>query len=179
MLTPKALSRCTPVRKLQGPTSVLGPDDRSTHACTAASPKAPVVSPVSPSLRRCAPPPPAPPPPFSFLFVSPLFSRLLAPVFVSPLFPRLLAPAPIRRYHMKRCEDSGLWVTGSGGGRGAGEEDDEVEDYDLDEEEAAEAEAAAAAAAAAAEQAGGEGTGEASIPASPPSPTGVGSSEEA
>ncbi|CAM9268009.1 unnamed protein product [Pylaiella littoralis] len=73
-----------------------------------------------------------------------------------------------RKYYMKRCEDSGLWVTGAGGSRDVGEGE---EDYDLDEEEEA---------AAIVGQTGGEGTGEAStIHPSPPSPTGVGSSEEA
>lgn len=69
-----------------------------------------------------------------------------------------------RRYHMKRCEDSGLWVTGAGGSTSVGEDEDE-EDYDLDEEEAAPTATAA-----------GDGT-DGSVPASPPSPTGVASGE--
>lgn len=57
---------------------------------------------------------------------------------------------------MKRCEDSGLWVTGAGGSNSVGEDE---EDYDLDEEEA------------------GESGDAASAPASLPSPTGLGSEE--
>lgn len=67
---------------------------------------------------------------------------------------------------MKRVVDSGLWVPGAGGSTRV--EDEEFDD-DEEEEEAA-------------GQAVGEVTGEASVtkvPASPPSPTGVGSSEEA
>eukprot|EP00903_Cladosiphon_okamuranus_P015628 g14431.t1 len=64
-----------------------------------------------------------------------------------------------RKYHMKRCEDSGLWVTGAGGSTSVGEDE---EDDDLDDEE---------------EAAAGEGT-DGSVSASPPSPTGAASSGE-
>ncbi|CAB1116035.1 unnamed protein product [Ectocarpus sp. CCAP 1310/34] len=70
-----------------------------------------------------------------------------------------------RKYHMKRVVDSGLWVPGAGGSTRV--EDEEYDDDDDDE---------------AAGQAVGVVTGEASgtkVPASPPSPTGAGSSEEA
>eukprot|EP00904_Undaria_pinnatifida_P006348 jgi/Undpi1/2843/HiC_scaffold_14.g06220.m1 len=72
-----------------------------------------------------------------------------------------------RKYHMKRCEDSGLWVPGAGGSRSAGE-DEEDEDFSEGDEEGEEA-----------AQAGGEGTGEGPklSPPAPPSPTGAGSGE--
>lgn len=94
--------------------------------------------------------PPSPPP-------ATAFKIMLTPTFIALSHTPSPSRAPRftafpRRYHMKRCEDSGLWVTGAGGSNSVGE-DEEEEEYDLDEEEAAAA----------------EGT-DASVPVSPPSP---------
>lgn len=65
------------------------------------------------------------------MFLSPRFTPLPHPP------PPILFPAPlcallamIYRYHMKRCEDSGLWVPGAGGSSSVGEGEDEDEDGD-------------------------------------------------